>query len=133
MLTTSGTVFPLPGNLYEVARYQIPRAGRFSWTTTDRSCLVTPLPGMGKQTLPFTQEDDGDTDLFAAPRQGVDVEIVKNKQSACTLRLFNSRGQELDRAPWEPGDPKHTTLDAHGATSVYVFDDNCVISLSAPS
>jgi hypothetical protein len=63
---TSG-LFDLPGNLYGIARYQIPQAGKYTWTSTDRSCLVTPLPGMDKATLPFTQEENGETDVFAAP------------------------------------------------------------------
>jgi hypothetical protein len=127
----SGTQFDLPGsNIYEIARYQVPQAGAFTWTTTDRSCLVTPLPGMGKATLPFTQEENGHTDVFAAPPNGVSVHIVDNKDSNCTLRLFNANGQELDYVPWERGDGD-LTLETLGAASVYVFDDNCVIRLSA--
>ncbi len=134
MLTdiTSGIPVDLPGNLYEVARYQIPQAGKFSWTTTDRACLVTPLPGMGTATLPFTQEDNGDTDLFTVPANGASVKVVDNKGGYCTLRLFNSEGQELDTIQWKPGDSDRT-LDTSGATSVYVFDDDCVIRLYANS
>ena len=104
-----------------------------TWTTTDRSCLVTPLPGMGKATLPFTQEEDGDTDVFSAPPNGLSVMIVDNKGGTCTLRLFNSGGQELDTVQWQPGDAADQELDTTGAKSVYVFDDNCIIRLSAQS
>lgn len=128
--TTSATPFDLPGNIYGIARYQIPQAGQFTWTTTDRSCLVTPLPGMGTATLPFTQEDNGDTDLFAAPPTGLNLKVVDNKGGSCTLRLFNSGGQELDTVQWQPGQADQR-LDTTGATSVYVFDDNCIIRLSA--
>jgi type 1 fimbria pilin len=130
---TSGTPTPfdMQGVIYdEIARYQIPQAGKFTWTTTDRSCLVTPLPGMGKATLPFTQTENGDTNVFAAPRNGVSVHIVDNKGSRCTLRLFDSKGDELATAQWQPGDGD-LTLDTLGAASVYVFDDDCVIRLTA--
>jgi hypothetical protein len=130
--TTSGTPFDLPGNLYDIARYQIPRAGRFTWTTTDRQCLVTPLPGMGKVALPFTQETFGDTDLFPAPPNGLDVRIVDNHGGYCTLRLFKSNGDELDTFEWMPGVSKQHTFDTSGATSMlYMFDDDCTIQLSA--
>lgn len=49
---------------------------------------------------------------------------------SCTLRLFNSAGQELDTVQWQPGQADQR-LDTTGATSVYVFDDNCVIRVSA--
>lgn len=130
--TTSGTPVDLPGNLYEIARYQIPQVGRFTWTTTDRRCLITPLAGMGSATLPLTQEENGDTDLFTAPAKGLSVKIVDNKGGYCTLRLWDSSGQELDTAAWKPGD-SDPTLDTSGARSVYVSDDDCIIRLSARS
>jgi hypothetical protein len=130
--TTSGTPVDVASDVYQVAKYQIPLAGRFTWTTTDRSCLVTPLSGIGKATLPFTQQEDGDSDVFAAPRNGLNVRIVENEGSDCTLQLFDTRGQELDNVAWVPGDPD-PTLHTDGVASVYVFNDNCVIRLSARS
>jgi hypothetical protein len=128
--SSSGAPVDLPGNLYDVARYQIPQAGKFTWTTTDRTCLVTPLPGMGTAVLPFTQQDNGDTDLFAAPPKGLDVKVIDSKGGYCTLRLFNPAGQELDTVQWKPRD-SDKTLDTNGAKSVYLFDDDCVLRLSA--
>jgi len=131
--TTSGTPFTLPDRIYEyeIAQYQIPQAGKFTWTTTDRRCLVTPKPGMGNATLPLLQERKGDTDAFAAPPHGLRVKIIDNRGNTCTLRLFNSSGQELDTVQWHPGDGD-VTLDTTGTTTpVYVFA-NCVIRLTTP-
>lgn len=128
--TTTGTPYDLPGNLYNIARYQIPQAGDFTWTTTDRHCLVTALPGQGHATLPFLHELYGDTDVFPAPSTGLDVKIVNNYGGYCTLRLYTAAGQELDTAAWKPGDGDQS-LDPTSATSVYVFDDNCAIRVSA--
>ena len=77
-----------------------------------------------------TDDERADTDVFAAPANALSVKIVENNESNCTLQLFNAGGQELDRVDWEPGDAD-PTLDTNGVTSVYVFDDNCVIRLSA--
>ena len=130
---TSKTPFDLPDKVYGVARYQIPMAGEFAWTTTDRSCLVTALPGMGTAApLPFTQETDGDTDLISAPPDRLTAKIIENNGSDCTLRLFNSAGEELDIAQWTRGHGD-ATLHTFGAKAVYVSDDNCVIQLSAQS
>jgi Caspase domain len=130
--TTSGAPFDLPGKLYDVARYQVPLAGAFTWTTTDRSCAVTELPGMGNATLPFTSDASGDTNVFAAPSKGVTVRIINNYGSSCKLAMRNLVGQELARVEWHPGDAD-VRLDPTGAKSVYVFSDHCVIRLSAQS
>ena len=126
----SGTPIRLPGDIYGVARFQIPQAGAFRWQSTDVHCLVTPLAGTGNAVLPFTQEDNGDTDTFAAPPNGLTVQIIDNKGSNCTLRLYDAKGQELALAKWEPGTGA-VTLDASGSPKVYLYDDNCVIRLTA--
>jgi hypothetical protein len=133
--TTSGNTVPLPGsNLYHVAQYQISQTGSFRWRSTDRSCLVTPLPGTGTKVLPFTQEQDGDTDAFTAPAAGLTVDVKDALGgSQCDLRLFDAtNGQELDLAKWTTGDSTQT-LNPQGITHVYIFDDNCVIQVSAHS
>ncbi len=131
--TTSGDTVPLPGsNLYHVAQYQINQTGSFRWRSTDRSCLVTPFAGTGTAALPFTQEQDGDTDAFTAPAAGLNV-AVKDALggSQCDLRLFDAaNGQELDIGKWRTGDGP-VTLNSQGRAHVYIFDDNCVIQVSA--
>jgi len=126
----SGTSIRLPGNLFGVAKFQIPQAGAFQWQSTDVRCLVTPLPGTGNAALPFTQEDNGDTDMFAAPPKGLTVQVIDNKGGDCSLRLFDANGQELDLAAWSPGTGA-VTLNASGSPRVYVNDDNCVIRLAS--
>ena len=133
--TTSGDTIPLPGSsLYHVAQYQISQTGSFRWRTTDRSCLVTPFSGSGTTSLPFIQEQDGDTDAFTAPAGGLNV-VVKDVRggSRCDLRLFDAtNGHELDLAQWSTGDGP-ATLNPQGRAQVYIFDDNCVIQVSAQS
>jgi uncharacterized caspase-like protein len=126
----SGTSIGVAKNIYGVARYQVPQAGAFRWQSTDVHCLVTPFAGAGNAVLPFTHEDEGDTDLFAAPPNGLTVQIIDNKDSNCTLRLYDAKGQELDLAKWSPGDGV-VTLDASGSPKVYLNDDNCVIRVTA--
>jgi len=129
--TTSGATIPVPGDLYHVAQYQINQTGSFQWQTTDRQCLITPFAGSGTAVLPFTQEQDGDTDAFPAPARGVVVQVKDSRGGNCTLRLFDvTNGQELDVMEWLPG-MGTVTLDPHDRTNVYIFDDNCVIEVSA--
>jgi hypothetical protein len=131
--TKSGETVPLAlpeGGLFSVGQYQVPSSGSFRWTTSDRSCLVTPFAGVGTAVLPFTQEQHGDTNAFPAPPRGVDVR-VKNNTSECNLALFDAtNGQELDIAKWSPGTDA-VTLNPNDRRSVYLFDDNCVIAVSA--
>jgi caspase domain-containing protein len=130
--TTSGNTIPLPGNEYNVAQYQINQTGSFQWQTTDRQCLITPFAGSGAAVLPFTQEQNGDTNAFTASARGVVVQVKDPKGGQnCTLRLFDpTNGQELDVAKWSTG-MGAVTLNPNGRTSVYIFDDNCVIGVSA--
>jgi hypothetical protein len=82
--------------------------------------------------LPLLQEINGDTDAIEAPGK-LAVEVVDNKGGNCTIRLFDAvNGQALDLAQWEQGDG-NLTLDPAGRPSVYLFDDNCVIRISAES
>jgi Caspase domain len=130
--TTSGETIPVPGNEYNVAQYQINQTGSFQWQTSDRQCLITPFAGSGTAVLPFTWEQDGDTDAFTAPAQGVVVEVKDPKGGGnCTVRLFDpANGQELDVKKWSTG-MGPVTLNPNGRTHVYLFDDNCVIGVSA--
>jgi Caspase domain len=132
--TKSGETVPLPlpdGGLFSVGQYQVPSSGSFRWTTSDRGCLVTPFAGTGTAVLPFTQELHGDTNAFPAPPRGVDVRVKNNTSSECNLALFDAtNGQELDIAKWSPGTDA-VTLNPNGRRSVYVFDDDCVIAVSA--
>jgi hypothetical protein len=113
-------------------RQQISQTGSFQWQTTDRTCLITPFAGSGTAVVPFTQELNGDTDAFTAPARGVNVEVKDTKGGGnCTVRLFDTaNGQELDVAKWSTG-MGAVTLNPNGRTHVYVFDDNCVIGVSA--
>ncbi len=126
----SGTSVRLADNIYHVARYQVPQAGAFRWQSSDVHCFVTPFAGTGNAVLPFTQRDDGDTDLFAAPPNGLTVQVLDSKGGECTLQLFDAKGQHLYLAKWKPGDGA-VTLDTSGSPKVYVSDDNCVIRLLA--
>jgi hypothetical protein len=130
--STSGTTVPLPGNLYHIAQYQINQTGLFHWQSTDRRCLITPFTGSGTEALPFIQEQDGDTDAFPAPAGDVVVHVRDTRGNGhCTLRLFDAtNGQELDVMEWSPG-MGAVTLNPHDRTHLYIFDDACVIDVSA--
>ena len=132
--TKSGETVPLAlpeSRLYSVGQYQVPSSGSFRWTTSDRSCLVSPFAGAGTAVLPFTQDQHGDTNAFPAPPRGVDVRVKDNTSSDCNLALFDAtNGQELDIAKWSPGTDA-VTLKPNGRRSVYLFDDDCVIAVSA--
>jgi hypothetical protein len=91
---------------------------------------VTPFAGAGNAVLPFIQEEDGDTDLFAAPPNDLTVRIRDNRGGSCTLRLFDPDGRELDLAQWSPGQGA-VTLHAHGSPKVYLKDDDCAIEVAA--
>jgi hypothetical protein len=128
----SGTSAQVADNVYGIKRVQIAHTGAFRWRSTDRQCLITPLPGNGTAVLPFTQEDDGDTDAFTAPAKGVTAQITDYKGgTTCQLRLFDAaNGQELDTAKAMPGTDR-VTLNPNGRTKVYLYDDNCVVRVSA--
>ena len=127
----SGEPFTLPGNLYSVARFQVPRTGTFRWRSNDNRCLVTPFAGTGTATLPLLQEANGDTDAIKAPPGKLAVHVENNQGGNCTVRLSDAaNGQALDVVPWEPGDGDFT-LDPADRASVYVSDDNCIIRISA--
>jgi TIR domain-containing protein len=128
----SGTPTQVADGVYDIKRLQISQAGSFRWQSTDRRCLITPLAGTGSAVLPFTQEDDGDTDAFAAPATGVTAQVRDYKGgSNCLLRLFDAaNGQELDIAKATPGTDT-VTLNPNGRPKVYLFDDNCVVRVSA--
>jgi hypothetical protein len=131
-LTKQGSGDTLTWNdIYSVARFQVPDTGSFRWQANDSRCLVTPFVGAGSATLPLLQETNGDTDAIKAPPRRLAVQIVDNKGSNCTIRLFDAaNGDGLDLKQWEQGD-ENFTLDPAGRSSVYVSDDNCIIRVSA--
>lgn len=61
----SGTVVPLPEQLYDMHTFQIHQIGTFRWTTNDPGCLVAALSGSGSAKLPFTAEARSDSEVFA--------------------------------------------------------------------
>jgi hypothetical protein len=125
-------VAQVASNVYGITKVQIHQVGSFRWQSSDRQCLVTPLAGSGAATLPFTQEDDGDTDAFIAPSRGVSAQVKDyHGNGRCVLRLFDAAdGQELDLATATPG-ADTVTLDANGRPTVYIYDDQCVVRVSA--
>jgi TIR domain len=128
----SGIPTQVADRVYGITRVQISQTGSFRWQSTDRRCLITPLAGTGSAVLPFTQSDDGDTDAFSAPATGVTVQ-VKDYQggSKCVFRLFDAaNGQELDTATATPGTDT-VTLNPEGRSKVYLYDDICVVRVSA--
>jgi hypothetical protein len=128
----SGTPTQVAEGVYGIKRVQISQTGSFRWQSTDRRCLITPLAGSGRAVLPFTHEEDGDTDAFAAPATGVTAQVRDYKGgSRCLFRLFDAvNGQELDIAKATPGTDT-VTLNPNGRSKVYLYDDNCVVRVSA--
>jgi hypothetical protein len=128
----SGTPTQVHDDVYGIKRVQISQTGSFRWQSTDRRCLITPLAGTGNAVLPFTHEDDGDTDAFAAPATGVTAQVKDyHGGSKCVFRLFDAaNGQVLDIATATPGTDT-VTLNPYGRPKVYLFDDNCVVRVSA--
>lgn len=128
---TSGESVPVPGDLYSVARFQIPAAGTFRWQSNDSRCLVTPLAGSGTATLPLLQDLNGDTDAIKAPGVKLAVHIVDNRGGNCRIQLSDAaNGQALDLRQWEQGDGDFA-LDPADRKWVYLSDDNCAIRVSA--
>jgi hypothetical protein len=128
----SGTPTQVADGVYDIERLQISQTGSFRWQSTDRRCLITPLAGTGSAVLPFTHEDDGDTDAFAAPATGVTVQVRDyHGGSKCVFRLFDAaNGQVLDIATATPGTDT-VMLNPYGRPKVYLFDDSCVVRVSA--
>jgi hypothetical protein len=128
----SGTAGQVASNVYGITKVQIQQTGSFRWNASDRQCLITPLAGSGAAALPFTQEEDGDTDAFTAPARGVSAQVKDyHGNNRCVLRLFDAAdGQELDLATATPG-ADTVTLDANGRPTVYLDDDQCVVRVSA--
>jgi hypothetical protein len=128
----SGTPIQVAEDVYGITRVQISQTGSFRWQSTDRRCLITPLAGTGSAVLPFTHEEDGDTDAFTAPATGVTVQVKDYKGgSKCVFRLFDAaNGQALDIATATPGTDT-VTLNPEGRSKVYLYDDSCVVRVSA--
>ncbi len=128
---TTGEPFTLPGELYSVARFQVPSAGTFRGQANDSRCLVTPFAGSGTARLPLLQEANGDTDAITTPGK-LAIHIEDNRGGNCRIQHSDAaNGQALDLKQWEQGDTQDFILDPSGRTSVYVSDDNCAIRVSA--
>lgn len=128
---TTGEPFTLPGDLYSVARFQVPSAGTFRWQANDSRCLVTPFAGSGTARLPLLQEANGDTDAITTPGK-LAIHIEDSRGGNCRIQLSDAaNGQALDLKQWEQGDTQDFILDPSGRRSVYVSDDNCAIRVSA--
>src|SRR6185312_10961603 len=101
---TTGEPFTLPGELYSVARFQVPSAGTFRWQANDSRCLVTPFAGSGTARLPLLQEANGDTDAITTPGK-LAIHIQDNRGGNCRIQLSDAaNGQALDLKQWEQGD-----------------------------
>lgn len=128
---TTGEPFTLPGDLYSVARFQVPSAGTFRWQANDSRCLITPFAGSGTARLPLLQVANGDTDAITTPGK-LAIHIEDNRGGNCRIQLSDAaNGQALDLKQWEQGDTQDFILDPAGRRSVYVSDDNCAIRVSA--
>jgi hypothetical protein len=128
---TTGEPFTLPGDLYSVARFQVPSAGTFRWQANDSRCLITPFAGSGTARLPLLQVANGDTDAITTPGK-LAIHIDDNRGGNCRIQLSDAaNGQALDLKQWEQGDTQDFILDPSGRRSVYVSDDNCAIRVSA--
>jgi hypothetical protein len=128
---TTGEPFTLPGDLYSVARFQVPSAGTFRWQANDSRCLITPFAGSGTARLPLLQVANGDTDAITTPGK-LAIHIEDNRGGNCRIQLSDAaNGQALDLKQWEQGDTQDFILDPFGRRSVYVSDDNCAIRVSA--
>lgn len=129
--SAAGSSTRIADRIYDVRKYQIRQTGSFSWQSTDRRCLVTPLAGSGTAVLPFVLNRGSDTDAFAAPPRGVAVQVKSSQSSECDIRLYDAtNGDELDNAMMKPG-PATRTFDTSGRKTVYLFGDNCVVHLAA--
>jgi hypothetical protein len=128
----TGTVSQVATNVYGIINVQMQATGSFRWQSTDRRCLITPLAGAGAAALPFTQEEDGDTDAFTTPTKGISAQVKDfHGHPRCVLRLFDATdGQELDLATATPA-ADTVTFDGNGRPTVYLYDDYCAIRVSA--
>ena len=128
----SGISGPAASEVYGITNIQIHQTGSFRWQVNDRQCLVTPLAGSGDAPLPFTQEQDGDTNAFSAPPRRVTAQVKDfHGNPRCVLRLFDAaNGQQLDLATATPGDDT-ITLDPNGRSTLYLNVNHCVVRISA--
>jgi hypothetical protein len=117
--------------LYSTSVFQIHQTGSFRWRVNDPRCIAVALPGSGTAKLPFTIDQGGYTDAFAAPAQVAARVKDYHGSSYCQFTLFDpADGQQLDFAKAEPG---HDTvvLDPGGRKTVYLGTDNCGVRVSA--
>ena len=127
----SGIAGQAASGVYGITNIQIHQTGSFRWQTNDRHCLVTPFAGPGDSAVPFTQEQDGDTNAFTAPSRGVSAQVKDfHGNPRCVLRLFDAaNGQQLDVATATPGSDT-VPLDPNGRATVYLNVNHCVVRIS---
>jgi hypothetical protein len=118
-------------DVFGITNVQIHQTGSFRWQTNVRQCLVTPVAGSGEAVLPFVQEQDGDTNAFAAPPAGVSAQVKDyHGNPRCVLRLFDAaNGHELDVATATPG-ADTVTLDPNSRSTLYLNVNHCVVRIS---
>ncbi len=130
--STTGIPVTLPAQIYGDKTFQIHQTGRFQWEATV-GCRLSALPGSGTATLPFIQDQSGDTDAFAAPASGrVAVEVKDfSGNSECDFRLHDAAtGQTVDVNTATP-DGATRILETNGWPQVYLTDSSCRVKLSA--
>jgi hypothetical protein len=129
--TRSGTPIQLPDDMYGIWKLQVHQTGSFRWQANDPGCIVTPLVGSGTAKLPFTHDQSGDTDAFAAPRR-VAVHIIDFRgNQGCELRLYDpTDGVQIDVATAKSGTDT-VTLDTGGRRQVFLSNWYCVARVSA--
>jgi len=128
----SGTAGAVATDVYGITNVQIHQTGTFRWQTNAMQCLVTPFAGSGGSAMPFTQEQDGDTNAFTAPSRGVSAQVKDfHGNPRCVLRLFDAaNGQQLDVATATPGSDT-VPLDPNGRATLYLNVNHCVVRISA--
>jgi hypothetical protein len=115
--------------LFGANMFQEP-AGSFRWRVSNPACEVAPLRGPGSQTVPFSWDQSGDTDAFAAPSM-VDVQVTQGSDCMFTLRDL-ATGRYLDSHTAMQANDR-VTLNPSGSKTVYLGTANgCTFRVSGP-
>ena len=128
----SGQQVPALEGLYGTYMFQISQAGFFRWQANDPGCIVAPLAGPGRDTLPLAWAQSGDTDAFTAPgRVAVQVKDY-NGSPDCLITLRDpANGQAIDFQTATRGRAGNTVvLDAGGHPTAYLSDLSCAVRVS---
>jgi hypothetical protein len=123
-------------NVWGTKTFQMQTVGKFRWEANDSGCLVVKHSGSGKAGLPFVQKaDTGDTDVFAAPKAGgeVDVQVLAfHSYGECGFELHDAAdGQVVDLGTVPQGQGP-LGLRPNGRSQVYLADfAGCDVRVSA--